>query len=425
MKLVCALEDHDFTSDAGSLGIVLYGRSPQGGIGEGGAAIKDTMRRRKLQPAARAWDFMSIALSVMAADLAGHRDKSPDGWTREFELKISVADPVFWSTQAAPLERLLAFLTTDLWHLHFIGDGFQPAPEREIIRPEDDCIVLLSGGLDSFIGAIDLSKGGRRPFAVSQSVRGDEEKQDKFAAMIGDGLNHLTLNHNVRVPHPETMPSQRARSIIFLAHGILAATSLARYHRGELVTLYICENGFISINPPLTDMRLGSLSTRTSNPAVLAMLQQVLDAVGLNVHLENPYQFKTKGEMLREAADQAMLQASAHRTTSCGRFKKYGYKHCGRCVPCLIRRAAFQRWGVPDRTTYKFKGLSRNDAKHAAFDDVRAAAMAVAEVNENGLDSWLGASLSSAPFGDKDSLRDVACRGLLEVGKFLKAHKIR
>ena len=83
MKLVCALEDHDFASDSGGLGIILYGHSSRADLGDAGAAIKDTIHRRKLRPASRAWDFLSIALSVMAADLAGHRDKSPDGWTRQ------------------------------------------------------------------------------------------------------------------------------------------------------------------------------------------------------------------------------------------------------------------------------------------------------------------------------------------------------
>lgn len=285
MRIVSALQDHNFASDRGSLGIVLYSHSTNANRGEAGAAIKEEIRHRKLNPAPRAWDFLSIALSVMAADVAGHRDRSPDGWTRQFELEISVADPSFWSSQAPALERLLAFLTTDLWKLRFIGGGFQLAPERDIVRPNEDCVVLLSGGLDSFIGAINLSKGGRKPFAVSQSVRGDEAKQDAFAAMIGGGLNHLRLNHNVRVPDPEAMPSQRARSIIFLAHGILAATTLAQYHAGNEVVLNVCENGFISINPPLTDMRLGSLSTRTSHPAVLAMLHHILDAGNFRVRL--------------------------------------------------------------------------------------------------------------------------------------------
>ena len=425
MKIIAALEDHDFASEPDSLGVVLYGHASKQNQGSAGAAVKDVIRRQKLCPTGRAWDFLSIALSVMSADLAGHRDRSPDGWTRVFDLRISVSDPSFWSSQAPTLDRLLGFLSTDIWRLTFTGDGFQPAPEREIIRPTEDSVVLLSGGLDSLVGAIDLAHRGQRPFAVSQSVRGDEEKQDKFAAVIGGGLNHLRLNHNAHVPSPERMPSQRARSIIFLAHGILVATSLARHHAGEYVTLNVCENGFISINPPLTDMRLGSLSTRTSHPALLAMLQQILDAGDFRVRVTNPYQYKTKGEMLLEGRDQNMLQSYAHHTTSCGRFKRYGYKHCGRCVPCLIRRASFLRWGVADRTRYKYTSLSKNDKERAGYDDVRAAAMAVIDVSQNGLDEWLGASLSSSLIENKTTLRAVAQRGLEELEQFLAAQKVR
>jgi hypothetical protein len=424
MKIICALSDHNFTS-ADGLGVVLYNQASSAKFGSAGRAIREVIRRRKYQPAARAWDFLSIALSVVTADLAGHRDRSPDGWTREFELEIAVADPMFWGSQTDSLESLLGYLTTDRWRLRFIGGGFQPEQEREIVRPKEDCIVLLSGGLDSLIGTIDLVANGNHPLAASQSVRGDDEKQDEFASLIGGGLTHLRLNHNAHVPDPEDMPSQRARSIAFMAYGILSATSLDRYHSGERITLYVCENGFISINPPLTDMRLGSLSTRTSHPVVLSILQRVLDAADLRVQVTNPYQLKTKGEMLVEGLDQSLLTAHAHRTTSCGRFKRYGYMHCGRCVPCLIRRASFAHWGVTDRTQYKYKSLTKDDEEHARYDDVRAAAVAVAEVKEDGLDAWLGASLSSPLLQDKDALRQVARRGLDELARFLRAQKIR
>ena len=411
MKLICAPSDFDFSSQPESLGVVLYGRADRPTLGSVGAAVSDTIRRKNFHPAARSWDFLSIALSIVTADLAGHRNKSPDGWTREFELEIAVADPVFWTSQIVQLEKLLSFLTTDRWQLKFVEGGLQPAPDRDAILPIEDCVVLLSGGLDSFIGAIDLSSHNARPFAVSQSVRGDDEKQAELAALIGGGLAHLRINHNAHVPEPEDMPSQRARSIIFMAYGILMATCLARYHAGETVTLYVCENGFISINPPLTSARLGSLSTRTSHPVVLGILQNILNAAGLRVCIENPYRYKTKGEMLLEALDQPLLSANAHRTSSCGRFKRYGYRHCGRCVPCLIRRSAFNRWGITDRTDYVYQDLSPDDDEHARSDDVRSAAMAVGDVQQNGLDLWLGASLSSSMIKDRQALRDVAKRG--------------
>ena len=99
---------------------------------------------------------------------------------------------------------------------------------------------------------------------------GDAENQRTFAKVMGGGLRHLQMNHNAGVPKPETPSSQRARSLIFIAYGVLAATTLKQYHAGGSVTLYVCENGFISINPPLTEMRLGSLSTRTTHPVFFA-----------------------------------------------------------------------------------------------------------------------------------------------------------
>ena len=129
------------------------------------------------------------------------------------------------------------------------------------------------------------------------------------------------------------------------------ASALKRYHDGEDVTLYVCENGFISINAPLTDARLGSLSTRTTHPVYMGHFQKLLSAADLRITLEIPYQFKTKGEMLAACSDQPFLRTVAHASTSCGRYARNGYKHCGRCLPCLIRRAAFHTWGVTTKPT--------------------------------------------------------------------------
>jgi Queuosine biosynthesis protein QueC len=178
-------------------------------------------------------------------------------------------------------------------------------------------------------------------------------------------------------------------------------------------------------DPVLVGIRFEPWKRPTSHPVVLSILQRVLDAAGLRVQITNPYQFKTKGEMLVEGLDHSLLLANAHRTTSCGRFKRYGYKHCGRCVPCLIRRASFAHWSVADSTPYMYKSLTRDDKEHARYDDVRAVAMAIADVKENGLEAWLGASLSSSLLRDKDALRQVARRGLDEVAQFLQTQKIR
>jgi 7-cyano-7-deazaguanine synthase in queuosine biosynthesis len=426
MRITCGPPTFAFDSLPADLKVVLYGREASTDRGSAGAAIVEELHRKKLAPHQRAWDFLSIALAVTAADLAGHRDRSSDGWTREFELTIAVAEPEFWATQVRTLQDLLAFLTTDRWHLSFVPGALYPEQPPKPIYPDHDCVVLFSGGLDSFTGALDLVAQGRSPYAVSQSVRGDAEKQRSLASLLGGGMSHLQLNHNTDVPDPENQPSQRARSIIFFTYGILIATTLRKHVDGAHIPLFVCENGFIALNPPLTGSRLGSLSTRTCHPVVLSLLQRILDAASLRVRLENPYAYQTKGEMLLGAVRQEVLQEHAHETTSCGRFKRFGYRHCGRCVPCLIRRSAFHRWGVRDRTTYVYADLSLDDPEHARSDDVRAAAMAVAEVADVGIDEWLGVTLSSPFIGQSaPQLREVAFRGLMEVGGFLRVFHIR
>lgn len=425
MRLICAPKEYPFAGAGDELEIILYGSADVQIRGKAGEAIKERIRRQKLAPAALAWDFLSLALSVTAADLAGFRTSSPDGWTREFELQIAVSKPGFWHTRRGLVQKLLSFLTTDLWTCNFLGGGFAPPAPAKPVLPSEDCIMLLSGGLDSFIGGIDLVANGKKPLAVSQTVRGDKENQQLFAQMLGGGLRHLQLNHNAEVPDQENPPSQRGRSLIFIAYGVLAATTLQRYHDGEEVALYVCENGFISINPPLTGSRLGSLSTRTTHPVFLRFIQELLTAAGLRIRIENPYQLKTKGEMLREACDQAVLHQHGHETTSCGRYKQFGYRHCGRCVPCLVRRAAFFAWDGKDSTVYVHRDLGRDDANHAGFDDVRSVAMAVAEVQDAGLENWIGTALSTALLGDVTALQLMVGRGLEELGVLLKHNGVK
>ena len=424
MRLVCGPGHFVLHESDDAMRVILYGQARTEGQGSAGEAARHEILRRRFQCAPRAWDLLSIALSVVTADFAELRDQSPDGWTREIELDIAVADAPFWTGQAGTLAKALAFLTTDRWTLRFHEGGMEPAPPHDPVRPKEDCVVLLSGGLDSFVGAIDLATAGHRPLAISQTVRGDADKQVDFAARIGGGLGHLQLNHNANSPGVQEA-SQRARSLIFVAFGVIAATALQRYYDGDRVALYVCENGFIAVNPPLTGGRLGSLSTRTAHPEFLGRLQSVLDAADLRVGIVNPYGAKTKGEMLRECADQPLLKAEAVRSTTCGRFQRFNYRQCGRCVPCQVRRGAFLVWGgIPDTTDYVYEQLGRHDADHSGFDDVRSVAVALAAVRDDCVESWLGHALASPLIGDRAALLSMLERGMAELRTLHKSYGV-
>jgi 7-cyano-7-deazaguanine synthase in queuosine biosynthesis len=384
-----------------------------------GASILTVVRRANLKPSARAWDFLTIALAAIVADAATLRRSSPDGWTREISLDLALAEPDAWQPHLSLLTGALEFLTTDIWDIQVTTRSTVPfKPLKTAAAPQADCVALLSGGLDSLVGGIDLTEAGRKPFFVCQTVRGDAAKQEDFARRLGAHLPLIQLNHSTNttgIAGPDET-SQRVRSLIFIAYAVLIASTIDRPD-GDPVDLYVNENGFISINPPLTPMRVGSLSTRTAHPRFLGLLQELLDASGLNVRLVNPYRLRTKGQMLVECNNQKLLGHLADLSTSCGRFQRYNYRHCGRCLPCQVRRAAFLHWNHPDGTGYVFEDLGRNDEDHAAFDDVRAVAIARLTVQEDGFAYWAGGSLSWVPTGERAAAKAMLQDGIAELGK--------
>src|SRR5690606_27268549 len=91
------------------------------------------------------------------------------------------------------------------------------------------------------------------------------------------------------------------------------------------------------------------------HPHFLELVHNLLSALAIPVQMTNRYALKTKGEMVTCYADQATLSAVAPLTVSCGKWKRTGLQ-CGRCVPCLIRRASFHAAAMVDRTPYDPSG---------------------------------------------------------------------
>ncbi|MHB9024019.1 MAG: hypothetical protein ACYC7E_07550 [Armatimonadota bacterium] len=210
MKLICAPSSYPFFVAApGDMNVVLYNISNQHGYI--GNQIFPEIKRSRIIPNDIAVDLLAIALSVIAADQATKRNQSPDGWTRQLELQVAVRDPAFWLTQKEPLERQLCFLTTDIWNIDFVEYATDFTIHRKAAPRQEDCVILLSGGLDSLAGAIDLVAEGKRPYAVSQVSQGDKGKQKLFATAIGGGTGHLQFSTNVKLLEQEHPPAQRAR----------------------------------------------------------------------------------------------------------------------------------------------------------------------------------------------------------------------
>ena len=295
----------------------------------------------------REMDWIETAGHLFAVDLAVLRGPGDLAWSRNIEAYLPVRDPDYWNTIAPRIEDVFGEFTSDRLRLHFVSDPKPDAPPRQRSSPfpPHDCVALVSGGVDSFVGAARLIDEGFRPLGVSHTAAG----ATVTAQMVVEETLRARLPEFERVgltarkegnSFPDPEKSQRSRSFLFLAAALLAAAV------GEVDDVYINENGPMAIHIPMTAARVGSLSTHTASPAILERIESLgRDVLGRPLQIRNNLLELTKPEVV-ELGVRLQLTEDLPSTVSCwsiGRTRK----HCGVCAPCLIRRISFE-WNSLD-----------------------------------------------------------------------------
>lgn len=392
-----------------------------------------------LHPPQAAVDLYRIAAAAFCADLRLPRKEAFDGWTREIVLHAPVADRDLWLPHVDTLTALLAFLSGDQWQIELRERDVAPPERRRRRRTKDgeaqeerdlDTVCLFSGGLDSFIGAADAMADGTNLLLVSHVPAGvarwlspaqDDLRKGLARPYQEQRIEHLKVTLN---PPPVTEKTaregtQRVRSIYFLALGTLAAAAI-----GGSTPLVVPENGFISLNLPLTPGRIGSLSTRTTHPYAMSLYREFLRGLGIDVPIHLPYMLTTKGEMLARATDPSVVYPLAGKSVSCASpnpRSKAKESHCGYCVPCIIRRSAMNQVELDDADDYRLdilnpgKPLTNAEAAH-----LRGFKLAIRERTGGvSLAELLAAGPLRSAEGSVGDFKGVHDRGLAEVAEFL------
>ena len=419
----------DFHLPVHLFGVVHASRSDLSRIGH---PLLEKIQRLGVRIATVEMDFLVIALAVTAADTFVKRDATVDGWTRQLRLSIPLGNPSPWINVKSQLERTLHFLSGDIWDFEFLPNGFQaPSP---FLRRDGyqlyklrglNCVSLFSGGLDSGIGAIDILTDGNKPMLISHSYRGDKLHQQGIISALEEVFEHgvfeqFSVNADPHITEElknQTDISMRTRSLNFLAFAAIGAFAVAQVNQLETVRVIVPENGFISINAPLTPRRVGSLSTRTTHPHYLSSLQSIFHDVGLHIQLENPYQFQTKGEMVVGCKDRALLEKIFDITVSCSHWKRAN-QQCGCCLPCLVRRSALFHGGFTERLDYVYEDLKIAYATDSAKDDIFAIASAISQLHTRNRKTWVSSS-GPLPGENLDQFVNIFRRGLDEIGMYL------
>jgi hypothetical protein len=372
-------------------------------------------------------DFLRLAALVFFCD---RTVKRPPMLRREFELDVAVSDPDRWSPHSERLAALLALLTGDHWSLGWTRRR-EAARSASAGNEPRDVSLLFSGGADSVSGAVAAHVQGLDPLLVSHSDSSSIKGQQNAAHSALEtalektfGGVHWRFSRSKRqVGSNEKFrdePSRRSRSLLFIALGAAVNGAV------EGKSLWVAENGFTSLNPPLVPESGGALSTRTTHPAFLLGLSEVLGDIGLDLALNNIFVEKTKGEVFAEVAAELGPQGAASllsATHSCGKAPQ-GLKgippsiHCGFCLGCMVRRGAFKSADLEDDTRYAVEELSTTRRKKwlKEYPDRLVTVNAVRARLETGFDDEDVLQLGLPDDADLDGALDLMQRGLAELG---------
>lgn len=214
-----------------------------------------------------------------------------------------------------------------------------PAKAWRRSRPSE--VILFSGGLDSFAGAVEELTEGRSVALVShRSASKIASAQKRLVIQLRDRFGTDRVLH---VPVWANLngslglePTHRTRSFLFAALGAVTA----RLFGVDRIKFF--ENGVVSLNLPPVAQVVGARATRTTHPKVLAGFRKVLSEVCQRpIDVVNPFIWMTKAEVVSRIYANG-LGNPIRDSRSCTRVHDMTtlHPHCGRCSQCIDRRFA-------------------------------------------------------------------------------------
>lgn len=311
-------------------------------------------------------DLLEIGFVIYISDL--YVERNPD-LSRRLSILIPVRHPDVWSGVNTQLERTVSFLARDEVNIHFIKkkEACNDIKDFGPFYDNKECCCLLSGGIDSAVGAVWALNRGLSPTLISYSSGNLSGIQNNVVNAIeqntGQTLHHLIISWQAARrkkgayrlgDRPDSILLQHLRSYFYLS---LAAAIVIE---SNCKTLYTFENGPIAINPLISESHI---NTRTVHPLFLEYFQSLINSVfGTNVSVKNPFLYKTKGELIRYLSNKKLSKDLIPLTSSCFGyyivkanaqqwFSMIDYKgrHCGDCLPCIIKRVSLHHANVPNK----------------------------------------------------------------------------
>ncbi|MCC3306223.1 7-cyano-7-deazaguanine synthase [Sneathiella sp. HT1-7] len=306
-------------------------------------------------------DLIEIASFVYAIDASisrgGLRDQAMGAkWHRRFLVTMPVRALSLWNRTEIKqeLEETVMFLSGDRFEFIFTQLKDKPLNRERYFDFGDegswvpDTVMLFSGGLDSFAGALEEIVERENKVALISHFSSTKIKpiQDSLQKAMAQKLGSQKLKHfqtKVQLKAGTNKEgTHRTRSFLFAS---LAAAIAAAFDQ-DRISFY--ENGIVSLNLPPVGNVLGTRATRTTHPQTLTRFSSLFSRIfGTPLRVDNPFFWRTKKEVVEKIFHLGMADQIAH-TRSCADVHNQTrqHVHCGRCSQCIDRRFAIMAAGL-------------------------------------------------------------------------------
>ena len=238
------------------------------------------------------------------------------------------------------LEYLIKFMTNgEIWNINFkkynskkiIDTGKLPLPP--VIKYNS--IALLSGGLDALAGTV-FEKENKTIYVTfgTNDIEGSNASKVYDKIIDSSNSSHVYIKKNKF--NLDEQYTERTRSLMFIGCCLIFCDFY------KINTIKIYENGIMSLNPKFNFSRR---VTKTTNQKTLFLINQLFKEIGINVHIENPFKYMTKADVI-SVMPSSYYDIILNDTRTCSKNpgiihfsnKTTGNFHCGVCIACILRQ---------------------------------------------------------------------------------------
>lgn len=284
-------------------------------------------------------DFFDMIAHICYTDFFTPRDEDVNN-KYKLTLNIPVNNLKKFNSIKEDIERLLKYMTNgEKWNINFEKQNKVKKLTREQRcineKIEYNSVCVLSGGLDSMAGSV-LEKNKKTLFITYETNPIEVNNSNTiYENLVKNEYNKHIVMKKIYLGKEEHY-TERTRSLIFIASSLIYAD----YYGIKNIKIY--ENGIMSLNPKFNFSRR---VTKTTNQKTLFYINIILEKLGINIKIINPFKYKTKADIIKiipKEYDAYIINSTRTCSKNSGirhfRNKNKGNFHCGLCIACMLRQ---------------------------------------------------------------------------------------